>query len=144
MLTDPSVTDPSGVQRVVLLTGKLYYDLVKARSSRSEELAGKIAFVRVEELSPFPFRELKRVLEGFARAEEVLWVQEEPRNQGAWGFVEPRIRSVLDVLKRGSHLGEVEAVRYVGRKEAAVPAPGATKLYQAQQKGVVEAVFEGL
>lgn len=143
VLADPSIVDSSSVQRVVCLSGKLYYDLVKARTGRPE-LEDKVALVRVEELSPFPFHELHRVLGQYAGANEVLWVQEEPRNQGAWGFVEPRIAEVLEKVKSEGKLADVEKVRYVGRKEDAVPAPGVTRIYQVQQKAVISGAFEGL
>ena len=91
-----------------------------------------------------PFHELKRVLEQHTAAKELVWVQEEPRNQGAWGFVEGRIRTVLEKVKGEGKLKKVDDVRYIGRKEDAVPAPGVAKIYQAQQKAVIEGVFEGL
>ncbi|KAI0084520.1 dehydrogenase E1 and transketolase domain-containing protein 1 [Irpex rosettiformis] len=145
VLADPAISDPSKVERVVLLTGKLYYDLVKARATK-EDLLDKIAFVRLEELSPFPFHELKVVLERYEHVKDLVWVQEEPRNQGAWTFVGSRIREVLTQLKKEGKLESMEQLepRYVGRKEDAVPAPGVARLYAAQQKEVVGSIFEGL
>lgn len=143
VLADATIADPTKVERVVLLTGKFYYDLVKARSAR-QELVDKVALVRVEELSPFPFHQLKQTLERYKGAKEVVWVQEEPRNQGAWGFVEGRIRNVLDKLKGEGKLPEEVKLRYRGRKEDAVPAPGVARLYQTQQKAVIESVFQDL
>ena len=145
VLADPSIVNPSKVERVVLLTGKLYYDLVKARATQ-EGLSDKIAFVRLEELSPFPFHELKAVLEKYGSVKDLVWVQEEPRNQGAWTFVGGRIQ---EVIKQSKKEGKLQAlrhseVRYVGRKEDAVPAPGIARLYAAQQKRVIDSVFEGL
>lgn len=135
VLDDPAISDPRSVSRVVLLSGKLYYDLVKERQKR--ELDGKVAFVRVEELSPFPFRSVLDVMSRYANAGDVVWLQEEPRNQGAWTHVEPRLNAVMERLERPR-----EAFR--GRREAAVPAPGIASLYAAQQKAVVDAAFEGL
>ncbi|KJA23080.1 hypothetical protein HYPSUDRAFT_40201 [Hypholoma sublateritium FD-334 SS-4] len=136
VLADP-VDNQTTVKRVVLLTGKLYYDLIKEREARS--LTDGIAFVRIEELSPFPFAALEKVLAKYTSAEEVLWVQEEPRNQGAYSHVRDRVDSVLENMN-----WEGKALRYVGRKESAIPAPGAGKLYQAQQKMVIDGALEGM
>ena len=135
VLDDPAISDPRSVSRVVLLSGKLYYDLVKERQKR--ELDGKVAFVRVEELSPFPFRSVLDVMSRYANAGDVVWLQEEPRNQGAWTHVEPRLNAVMERLERSR-------VAFRGRREAAVPAPGIASLYAAQQKAVIDAAFEGL
>ena len=122
------VDDP---KRVVFLTGKLYYDLIKEHNARG--LDDKVAFVRIEELSPFPFEEVQDVLDDYSGA-EYFWVQEEPRNQGAWGFVKERLESLTGSGK----------VKYVGRKESPLPAPGVGKLYKKQQEEVLKAPFLGL
>jgi probable 2-oxoglutarate dehydrogenase E1 component DHKTD1 len=108
----------------------LYYDLVKEREARS--LNDEIAFVRIEELSPFPFAALEKVLSRYTAAREVMWAQEEPRNQGAYAHVRERIGNML----------EDGQLKYIGRKESAVPAPGVGRLYQAQQKAVIDQVFD--
>ncbi|KAF5342572.1 hypothetical protein D9611_001560 [Ephemerocybe angulata] len=144
VLFDESV-DKASVRRVVLLTGKLYYDLVKERDARKAGSHGtsadpsSVAFVRIEELSPFPFEALENALRTYSNADEYVWVQEEPRNQGAWTHVNGRIREVLRTVK-----GKEERLVYRGRKESAVPAPGIGKLYQAQQKEVLEGAFSKL
>jgi len=123
----------------VLLSGKLYYDIVRERSARG--LDDSIALVRVEELSPFPFAEVRDVLNRYVSAssiKDVVWLQEEPRNQGAYAHVAPRIESVLHGL------GYEGRLVYKGRREDAVAAPGIGKFYQAQQKCVLEGAFEGL
>lgn len=139
VLEDPLIKDKSRVQRVVFLSGKLYYDLVKERQARS--LDDDVALIRIEELSPFPFHHLEESLLPLRSAEEFMWVQEEPRNQGAWNHVKERIGTVLSII--GVAQGE-RALEYRGRNESAVPAPGIGKLYAAQQKKVVDSVFEGL
>ncbi|KAH9887940.1 dehydrogenase E1 and transketolase domain-containing protein 1 [Cubamyces lactineus] len=135
VLDDAAVSDPSTVARVVCMTGKLYYDLVKERQKRG--LDGKVAFVRIEELSPFPFQATMDVLSRYGDAKEIVWLQEEPRNQGAWTHVQPRLNAVLDRLGR-------DKVVFKGRKEDAVPAPGIASLYGAQQKAVIDAAFDRL
>lgn len=141
VLDDPAISDHAGVTRVVLLSGKLYYDLVKERQKR--QLDDKVAFIRVEELSPFPFRAALNVMARYANASDILWLQEEPRNQGAWTHVEPRLNAVTERLASGRGR-ECLRVRYRGRKEDAVPAPGIASLYAAQQKAVIDAAFDGL
>lgn len=121
------------VKRVILCTGKLYYDLLKKRDSL--DLSTKVHIIRIEELAPFPGRPLMSALEPY-NGVEVVWVQEEPRNQGAWGFVEGRIDRVLQALGLGGR------VIYVGRREEAVPAPGVGALYRKQQEKVLQDAFE--
>lgn len=126
------------MKRVILLSGKLYYDLVKERESR--DLTDSVALVRLEEISPFPFHELEEVLRPFRHAEEFMWVQEEPRNQGSWTHVRERIGEVLEAIG----VEDGKNIEYRGRKESAVPAPGVGKLYGMQQKKVLEDAFEDL
>lgn len=124
------------MERVVFLSGKIYYDLVKERQSQG--LVDKVAFLRIEELSPFPFQELGDALKKYTNAKQFCWLQEEPRNQGAWMHVASRVDTVL------AGLGYQTSVTYSGRKEAPMPAPGIAKIYAAQQKEVLTAVFRDL
>ena len=136
VLDDP-MSDTSKVDRVVLLTGKLYYDLVKER--QAQELADRVALIRLEELSPFPFSDLHTVLKRYTKAREIVWVQEEPRNQGAFTYIEPRINNLLSQkLKTKIRIG------YRGRDEDAVPATGTGVTHKAQQERVLTSPFEGL
>lgn len=135
MLSDP-IAKAEAVERVVFLSGKVYYDLVKERQSQG--LVDKVAFLRIEELSPFPFRELSDALKGYPNAKQFFWLQEEPRNQGAWTHVASRLDTVL------AELGYQARVTYSGRKEAPMPAPGIAKIYAVQQKEVLTAVFRDL
>ncbi|KAJ7189836.1 Transketolase, pyrimidine binding domain-containing protein [Mycena pura] len=138
VLRDPAeVVNASTAKRIVLMTGKIYYELLKEREARS--LDSNVAFIRLEELAPFPFAELREALKEYAQVEEVVWLQEEPRNQGAYTHVAQRIESILRELGIGP-----EGLVYKGRKESALPAPGIGKLYAAQQKAVIDSVFEGL
>ncbi|EIM89258.1 dehydrogenase E1 and transketolase domain-containing protein 1 [Stereum hirsutum FP-91666 SS1] len=125
----------ASIKRVILCTGKIYHDLVKQRQSLS--LESQVSIIRIEELAPFPFTQLRQVLEEYGSNPSVYWVQEEPRNQGAWGHVSSRIESVMEDLGIGR-------LRFVGRKEEAVPAPGVGKLYKQQQETILNSAFEGL
>lgn len=127
------------IERVALVSGKIYYELAKERDARG--LEDRVALIRIEELAPFPFTYLTDVLEPYTTLNskpEWLWVQEEPKNQGAWGHVKDRLGVVLDGL------GERTEVRFIGRWEDAVPATGIGKDYQVQQRAVVEGPFQGL
>jgi probable 2-oxoglutarate dehydrogenase E1 component DHKTD1 len=141
VIQDP-LADPSKTKRIVLLTGKLYYDLIKERETRN--LVDEVSFVRIEELAPFPFTQLRETLELYDQRlhdVEICWVQEEARNQGAWGHVKERVESVLGEMGldlRRNWLG------YKGRRESAIPAPGIGKVYQKQQREVLESVFADL
>lgn len=128
VLADPLV-GASHAKRVILVSGKLYYDLVKEREVRG--LSERVAIVRIEELCPFPFEALRQVLSGMTC--DVRWVQEEPCNQGAWTHVHPRAAQILE-----------KRLEYHGRGEDAVPAPGVGKLYREQQEMVVKGAFDGL
>ncbi len=127
VLDDPSA-DPGRVSRVVLTSGKLYFDLQKGREERHAE---HVALVRLEQLYPFPSAEVARVLAHYAMGAELVWAQEEPRNMGAWRFLRER---VLDGDLRDP--GE-RVLRYVGRDASASPAPGSHKAHVLEQEAIV-------
>jgi 2-oxoglutarate dehydrogenase E1 component len=117
------------VRRVVLCSGKVYFDLLKARQERKIK---DIALIRIEQLHPFPSPVLSEVLARYRNA-DVVWCQEEPQNMGAWTFVDRRLEQVLlnseNIAKRAS---------YVGRPEAASPATGLLKRHLREQAKLVD------
>ncbi len=119
----------SKVRRVVLCSGKVYFDLVKAREERQ---ISDIAILRVEQLYPFPFTALGKELQRYGKA-EVVWCQEEPQNMGAWGFVDRRIEQVLAGLG-----GKAKRPSYAGWPEAASPATGLLKRHNQQQAKLID------
>lgn len=123
------LVDGKKVRRVVLCTGKVYYDLLAARDERK---INDIALVRVEQMYPFPGDALQRELEKYPNA-EIIWCQEEPHNQGAWFFMDRRIESVLRDMKHAAG-----RPRYVGRPEAAAPATGSLKRHNAEQAKLID------
>ena len=133
---EPVLDDPrpreraSAVTRLILCSGKVYVDLVNR-----EEYAGAdtAAAVRIEELYPFPYAELKAVLDGYPNLREVIWLQEEPRNNGAWVFVSSRIREVLPVPL---------SLTYVGRPKAASPSEGSSRRHAVEQNRLLAAAFQ--
>jgi 2-oxoglutarate dehydrogenase E1 component len=126
--TQPLVADDK-VRRVVLCSGKVYFDLLKGREERK---INDVALVRVEQLHPFPFNALSKEI-GRYRNADFVWCQEEPQNMGAWTFVDRRIETVLAGL-------DVKGKRpsYVGRPEAAAPATGLLKRHQREQEKLVD------
>ncbi len=128
--------DPAGVTRLLLCTGKVYYDLVKARDERKDN---SIAIVRVEQLYPFPVDELAGLVAKMPKLTELLWVQEEPRNSGAWHFMYPRLHDLA--AARGQNPLKVG---YIGRAEAASPATGFYQTHNLEQQLIVEeAILRG-
>ncbi|HZB89937.1 MAG TPA: 2-oxoglutarate dehydrogenase E1 component [Stellaceae bacterium] len=117
------------VKRVVLCSGKVYYDL---RQARRERKIRDVALVRIEQLHPFPAKALAESI-GRYRAAEVVWCQEEPQNMGAWTFLDRRIEQVLVELG-----GKSRRARYVGRPEAAATATGLLKRHNAEQAKLVD------
>ncbi|OLE29317.1 MAG: alpha-ketoglutarate decarboxylase [Actinobacteria bacterium 13_1_20CM_3_71_11] len=120
--------DPGAVRRVLFCSGKVYYDLLQARTERQIE---DTAIVRLEQLYPLPIEEIRAVLRTYAGATDFAWVQEEPANQGAWSFI------ALNLLE---HLDGV-SLRRISRPSAAAPAVGSIKLHDAEQSALLEAAL---
>ncbi len=125
---DDTHVDPAKVRRVLLCSGKVYYDLVERRADLE---AADAAVVRVEQFYPFPVQPLERVLARYRKAREWVWVQEESLNMGGWAFMEPRLRA----------LGH--APKYVGRDASASPATGSRQIHLREQRELVEAALTG-
>ena len=117
---------PQGVQRVLLCTGKVYYDLLDAREKRG---ITDTALVRVEQLYPLPVNEIRAALAKYPEATDFAWVQEEPANQGAWSYI------ALNLLE---HLNGV-ALRRISRPAAAAPAGGSAKMHEVELQALLEA-----
>src|SRR5213080_2837894 len=113
------------VRRILLCSGKVYYELLAGRRERDDDT---IAIVRVEQIYPFPGKELEAVFAAYPNARQVCWVQEEPWNMGAWHTMYRRLRRVLP---------EGRELSYVGRAEAASPATGSYKVHQAEERDLV-------
>ncbi len=123
-----AIAPPEQVKRVVLCTGKIYYDLLEARRARGIK---DVAIVRIEQLYPFPVISLPKALAPYKNA-EVVWCQEEPKNNGAWYHVDRRIEEVLEPLGIAA-----KRPRLISRKAAASPATGLAKVHAAEQAALV-------
>ncbi len=137
LLDDPAIREPGEVTRLILCSGKVYYDLAGARAELSEEDARKVAIVRVEQLYPFPARYVARVLARYSGAKELVWAQEEPKNMGPWDFVMPRL------LDLGVH-ERFGIPRYIGRVASASPATGSSASHALELKLLLDAAFDKL
>ena len=130
VLPDPAQPDPKNVRRVLLCSGKVYYDLAAARE---EHKRSDVAIIRLEQLYPFPAEGLAAALSVYTRLTSVVWVQEEPRNMGAWGF----LRS-----KYGDRLVDEYAFECISRPESASPATGSGASHKIEQQAILKKAFE--
>ena len=133
VLDDPRRTEqPDAVTRLVLCSGKVAIDLELAEA---REETDQVAVVRVEQLAPFQNSALRAILTRYPHLTEVVWLQEEPRNMGAWGYMEPRLRELLWQIERPL------PVRYIGRPDRASPAVGSAERHASEQASIVAAAF---
>jgi 2-oxoglutarate dehydrogenase E1 component len=127
-----SELDAQKVHRVIMCSGKVYYDLVKARETKKSK---DTVIIRVEQLYPFPHKSFAAELKKYPNVTELVWCQDEPQNQGAWFFIQ---HNILENMHDGQKLG------YAGRPPSASPACGYAHLHQEQQKALVDAAFAKL
>jgi len=118
--------DPDGVKRVLVCSGKVYYDIVQARTDANRN---DVAILRVEQLYPFAHKAFQTELQKYRNAKEVVWVQDEPQNQGAWFYIQHHL---YENMAEGQKLG------YAGRPASASPAVGYLAKHQEQQKSLLE------
>jgi len=123
------IADKSRIKRVVLCTGKVYYDLLEEREKRGIK---DVYLMRVEQIYPFPHKALVKDLALFPNA-DVVWCQEEPRNMGSWTFIIERMMDVMQEIGRGG-----EWVKYAGRPEAAAPATGLMSKHLVEQAKLID------
>jgi 2-oxoglutarate dehydrogenase E1 component len=124
--------DPKKVTRIIMCSGKVYYDLAKARADKS---IGDVAIIRIEQLYPFPHKAVSAEMKKYPALEEVVWCQDEPQNQGAWFFIQ---HNILENMSEGMRMA------YAGRPASASPAVGYAHLHQEQQKSLINAAFAKL
>ncbi|ESZ85840.1 MAG: MFS transporter [Blastomonas sp. CACIA14H2] len=129
ILSDPNQPEDKDIKRLVLCSGKVAFDLMEARDAAGDK---NTAIIRLEQLYPFPGEPLTIRLKRMVNLEEVVWAQEEPRNNGSWFFVEPFIEECLADAGVGP-----KRARYAGRVAAASPATGLAKRHQAEQGALI-------
>ena len=131
LLDDPAVTDASSVQRIVLCSGKVAYDVMKRR----DRTGAPVAVVRVEQLYPWPEHRLAEVFERYSSASSVCWVQEEPENMGPWPYVENRLHKLAPDNFKLTH---------ASRSESGSPATGSAAVHAQELEDLLDAAFAGL
>ena len=121
---DDASAHPEKVSRIAFCSGKVYYDLIDRKEKENNT---DLAIVRLEQLYPFPKKQVEAILKKYANATSYLWVQEEPENSGAWSYI-------LRVMRQHN-------LRYIGREESASPATGSHKQHDKEQKAILDEVF---
>ncbi len=122
------------IDKVILCSGKIYFDLLEAREKYKKD---NIVLIRIEQLYPFPIKSLVKELKPYRKNAKFYWCQEEPKNMGAWFSVRDYIEWTLDYIKVSNN-----KISYIGREPAASPATGYAKKHLAQQKEILDKVFE--
>ncbi len=122
VIPDSSVKNP---RRVIFCSGRVYYDLIANRKTPD------VAIVRIEQLYPLPLEKIKNVIQTYSGTQDWCWVQEEPRNMGAWSYIFPQLNSVTP-----------KAVRYVGRESSSSPATGSHVIHRAQLAAFMQEAFK--
>jgi len=132
VIADHEELNASKVKRLIMCSGKVYYDLVNTRRERG---ASDTAIIRLEQLYPFPHKAVATELKKYPGATEIVWCQDEPQNQGAWFFVQ---HYIMENMTEGQKLG------YAGRPASASPAVGYYAKHNEQQKALLDAAFSKL
>jgi 2-oxoglutarate dehydrogenase E1 component len=132
VLVDPSGPTPELVDRVLLCSGKIYYELIAQRQQLKRE---DVAIVRLEQLYPFPRKALAAALEPYAPGTRVIWVQEEPENMGAWPFLR---------LRFGERLFGRHPLSGISRDESASPATGSSSSHRLEQQELIDQAFAAI
>lgn len=130
VLDDQSISEKVAIGRVLLCSGKVYYDLLAAREKLNNS---HTAIIRLEQLYPFPEWNLSKIISGYSQVGEIFWVQEEPRNMGAWNFISRHIEQGISVGR---------SLRYIGRPESSSPAAGSHRTHLKEQSKIMHDAFE--
>ncbi len=126
VIDDANAPERTKAKRLLFCSGKVFYTLTAARAKAGID---DTAIVRVEQLYPYPKKEIQQILAKYNAAEEIGWVQEEPQNRGAWTYMEPRLRELLP---------DNTILSYFGREEAASPATGSMKMHKIEEEELVD------
>ena len=122
------------IEKVVLCSGKIYFDLLDAREIEKNK---KVVFIRIEQLYPFPAKSLVKEIKPYAKNAKFYWCQEEPKNMGAWFSVRDYIQWTLDTIKATNR-----EISYIGRSPDASPATGYAKRHLSEQQEIINKVFK--
>jgi 2-oxoglutarate dehydrogenase E1 component len=120
-LIDDQVVNKEKVKKLIICSGKVYYDLILNRTNEED-----IAIIRIEQLYPISLQELENIIKQYSNIKEICWCQEEHKNMGAWSFISPILNDVIKKVFPNKDL------LYTGRKESASPATGYSALHKAE------------
>ena len=129
-IPDTEVKNTDDINRLVLCSGKVYYDLYKYRKQNELD---NVAIARLEQFYPFPDADIAEIFDDYSHVDDVVWCQEEPQNMGAWTFANPRI---------SQQLNDGQSLRYAGRQASASPAAGQKKIHQREQELLIKEAME--
>ena len=123
----PDAVDPSLIRRILICSGKIYYDLLDERDKRKDD---HTAIIRIEQIYPFPSDMINKVLNQFPVSMNLIWVQEEPENMGAWCYIREKLCKYCDTI------------RIIGRPEDCCPAVGSHHLHVEEQSMIIKMAFD--
>ncbi|MGE5410836.1 MAG: 2-oxoglutarate dehydrogenase E1 component, partial [Clostridiales bacterium] len=129
LVIDDTLARKDEINRAILVSGKLYYELIKYKTGKQIH---DTAIIRLEQLYPFPGREISQILSHYTQLKKVVWTQEEPRNMGAWNFLFERLMMLIS---------DEQELFYSGRPESASPASGSLKMHQKEQDDLIRSAF---
>ena len=132
-IIEDDIRDFNKIEKLIFCSGKVYYDLFEEREGRNEN---KVALIRLEELYPYPKKEIIQQFGKYKNIRQIIWCQEEHKNMGAWQYIKPKFEEVL------KEIGNKLEVKYVGRDESASPAAGYTKLHLEELNKFLKKAFE--
>lgn len=124
-IPDTDMDNKKSIERIIICSGKVYYDLIKEKEEQNKD---HVAITRLEQFYPFPDQDIEKYLKEFKSVKQIVWCQEEPKNMGAWTFVNPRLQKLL---QKNQTLG------YAGRLASASPAAGQKKIHEAEQAKLI-------
>ena len=130
IIDDSSIINKESINKVILTSGKVYYDLIKYREKNKIEDA---PIIRIEQYYPLKSEKLSLILRSYPGADKIIWVQEEPKNMGAWNFLSGRISEIIS---------DQQKLLCISRPESASPAVGSGKISNQQQVDIIEAAFQ--
>lgn len=129
LVIDDNLARKEEINRAILVSGKLYYELIKYRTGKQIH---DTAIIRLEQLYPFPGHEISQILSNYTQLKKIVWTQEEPRNMGAWNFLFERLMMLIS---------DEQELFYSGRPESASPASGSLKMHQKEQDDLIRSAF---
>ncbi len=130
VINDNAIKNKSNVKRIIISSGKVYYEL---NHYRKENNINDAALIRLEQFYPYPGKIIEKILAAYPKSKNIVWVQEEPKNMGAWGFLSWRLQK---------HLSDKQTLHYSGRESSASPAVGSQKISQKQQEKLIKDAFD--